>query len=264
MPYFYQEGHIHFSMSWAESKKTIESTQIQLPFLMYLSIDFSCLGLEARLEKRMLRWYEYQSGKDGYDYSDHPEPIAEEKADKQIAACIDSITAKCPLLRTFTLHLLSGHYSEEPYHLWDDSEKDFLREALESEFDRTAHTVQALKKLKVRDTIVIVAVARDHYNAIDYMYYDVRKVFARVNQWSVLVLRKWPGISLTEKQVREVKCLACVMTLDYEPEIRLWYFQPQGSKALILPEYELLGNAFGPYCDSDDDDSDADDLEEVG
>lgn len=101
-PYFYKEVHIRFLMSWRTPKQTIELTQIRLPLLMHISIDLCCLGLVKRFRKRVLERYKAHTDGVHDDWSDYPELVAEEGADRQVVRC--SSEAICRLMcRLFVL-----------------------------------------------------------------------------------------------------------------------------------------------------------------
>lgn len=238
-PFFYREARIHYSMSWRHPTRTIDMTTIWLPLLVHISIDFCCLGLRNEYgndSKRMAEWCKSP------EEDECPLREIERAVDRQVAECIDSISTHCSLLRSFTLHMLS---SESEYD--DEGEPQiFLQEALELADGRGRQplTLGALKKLKVRDTIVVVAVAIDYVQANGYMYSKVREAIAPLNEWQVLALKEWPGISLTEEQdmeMEELKCFAADLPepMFLDAEIYLWYYQPPGSKALLLPDHKI-------------------------
>lgn len=251
-PIFYQEARIHFSMSWKNTSKTIDSTHIRLPLLTHVSIGFCCC--------RLFDQYLYRSQR----MQERPCDV-KEAADNQIAKCIDSISANCPLLRTFTLHLLSACTEYETgLPEWVDG--SFLQTVLErptyslegSEIISysSARSMDALKRLTVRDTVSIVAVATEHSPERGDMFRFTREAFAPTEDWNTLVLRGWPGITLSHAQKSEVNDLLC----DLYPcsRIRLWYYQPPGSKALVLPHHKLLGEVRRNDHDNTDDDNDDD------
>lgn len=109
-----------------------------------------------------------------------------EKIDKQIAGSIDAIAARCPLLRTFTMYLLTA----------DVGSDDFLQVILDkSDESPVEHTVEAFKNLKIRHTICIVAVA-----TLD-QYTNLRRGIAPLDKRRMRELEKWPGISTTKGEI---------------------------------------------------------------
>lgn len=143
----------------------------------------------------------------------------------RVAACIDTISASCPLLRTFALHILP---EECPA---DGCEVTNILQA-PSQYSQSRHTISALRDLKVRDTFVIVA---ENWEPLDYT--EARDTIAPFADWQVLKLKAWPAISLTEQ---ESKVIATVGGPDYDEKdlpVEMWCFQPKTSKAFGLPEY---------------------------
>lgn len=278
-PFFYREARIHFSMSWQKLPKSIDETPIRLPLLVHVSIDFCCHSLRdeyADDSERMQTWHYNPIGK-------YPIIEVEEAVDRQIAQCIEIISRKCPLLHSFTLHLLSCVVGHDI-----DIRTNILQEALESADHRSrpSYTVKSLKELKVRDTIAVVAVATPCHSPCtckalisrvsstypgrvqnlpgqemeDYlctgMYRKIRDAIAPVAEWELRVLSEWPGINLTRNQKMGVHVLMAI-TEDYgnfpvglDAEIHLWYYQPPGSKALVLPDHKLLTDELSVESDS--------------
>jgi len=117
--------------------------------------------------------------------------------------CIDDIVANCLLLRTLTLHLFS-----DLCFLPDVSgqERDFLSSTLDRNVSYSygmEHTVNALKEFRVRDTIAIIAVETEG----NYINLRRTTAIAPLKQWQTMKLGKWPGISITGKQVWATKSL---------------------------------------------------------
>lgn len=242
-PFFYREARIHFSMTWQRLQQSIDRTPIRLPLLVHVSLDFCCLSLHEEYEDNSERMKNWHNNPGRYRF---PTAEVEEAVDRQFAHCIDAISTNCPLLQSFTLHLLpckDRHYVEDHF-------KDILQEVLKSaeSCSRPSYTIDSLKKLKVRDTIVVVAAAIDELITGYHTYRNVRDAIAPSVDWGMLVLSEWPGISLTRDQNMGVKALM-VLPEDYvgrslrpNANIHLWYYQPPGSKALVLPDHKLLGD----------------------
>lgn len=59
-----------------------------------------------------------------------------------------------------------------------------------------------------------------------------------MGDWQCWQLKKWPGIFINEA---EIKSLTYIFDRDddLDVSIRLWYYQPPGSKELRLPEYQI-------------------------
>lgn len=258
-PVFYHNARMHYSISWQNPEEPIESTRICLSLLRHISIDFSCLVISGELARKT-RIEEVEQRNIQNDAAEPAETNKEgisraqsamENVDKAIAACIDSISANCPLLRTFALHLLSHSCFE--YGL-----QDILQNALDGvdSYNNvgTKHTIEALKKLRVRDTIAIIAVATER----DYI--NVLKAITPIKEWQTLKLRKWPGISITAKQVRAVASLVCGLggTYDDDTDILMWCYRPLGSNMLGLPEYKLVKDRNYAYDSEESDISDSD------
>jgi len=258
VPLFYRAARIHFSMSWREPTESIILSPIRLPLLVHISIDFCCLGLDDQYEEDLERMQFCPNKIIGED-CECPKIGIEEAADRRVAECINKISTNSPLLQSFTLHLLS---SITEYGL-SGEDKDILLYALGSAEYRgcSSSTMDSLKKLKVRDTIVIVAVAVDYPGTNAYMYSGIREAIAPLEEWEFSELSEWPGISLTGEQKKDVhKVLEHTEMFNFRKtevaaEIRFWYYQPPGSKALVLPNHKLLKDKQDSEGDSEEDDS---------
>lgn len=197
---------------------TIQGSPICLPMLMYLSIDFSASGLCHELhtaERRRRRVLGENLGDDAWmDIR-----AGREEVDEQIATCINTISASCPLLRTFALHPISADCAGVECEC-----TDFVQATLETCQSRTQHTLNALKNLKVRDASAIIAVATDDG------YTGVRNVIAPLEMWETLNLKGWPSISLTPDQAYKVMELLCEGPGAHDDglHIKMWYYQPVG------------------------------------
>jgi hypothetical protein len=161
-----------------------------------------------------------------------------EKIDKHMSGSIDAIAASCPLLRTFTMHLLTA----------DVRSDDFLQVILDkSDESPVEHTVEAFKNLKIRHTICIVAVMR-----LD-QYKNLRRGIAPLDEWQMRELEKWPGISIIKGEVEMFSTLLSFEDdygdRDEDLHLRMWCFQPKASKALGLPGHVQVEE--GPYAYED-------------
>lgn len=212
---FYEEARIHYSMSWQTPRLTIDMTPIRLPMLRHLSVEFCCVGFNDHA----LTW--------STEFSEIDE---EKSADAQIAAFIDCIAANCPLLRTFTLHLLSTFFRHKRRD--DRVSKDFLQQALRKAGYRPSHTTRALRNLKVRDAIAIVG----HSAYKEYVYKDLQRAIAPLREWKTIEEGTWPGITLTRKQKL---CVGSVTPRASSLCCCIWYYQPPGSIALMMPNPQL-------------------------
>jgi hypothetical protein len=90
--------------------------------------------------------------------------------------------------------------------MYRGQERDFLRSTLDRNVSYNhgkEYTVNALKKLRVGDTITIIALATEE------SCISLRRTtaMAPLKQWQTLKLGKWPGISITGKQIWATKSL---------------------------------------------------------
>lgn len=210
---FYREACIHFSIR-SKLFMPIEASQIRLPMLMHLSIGISTQGLCHQL----------------HTAEGHPwiQPTKErlawnEEIDLRVATCIDTVLARCPLLRTFTLHILPGECPRDSCEV-----ANFLQAP--SQYSKSQHTLSALGNLKVRDTFAIVA---EEYTDLPH-YEEVRHAIAPNEDWHTLTLKAWPMISLTEEEYELVEAGS---SRNGHLLVPMWYHQPKDSKALGLPKY---------------------------
>ncbi len=101
------------------------------------------------------------------------------KIDSHIASHIELISATCPNLRKFTLHLL-----------WENG-REHTQEALRGQ----SFTADALAVMKVRDRISIIGTAP--LRPVGHLgYADLRTAVAPEDCWDSSVLDDWPEISI--------------------------------------------------------------------
>jgi len=187
MPSLYREACIHFPIH-DQLPKTIESSSLNLSMLMHLGIEFSCFDLGNQIiDAEIKRYKEVEQRRAGMgiylagavDEEDNNYIVGSdgEDTDQQIAACINTIATQCLLLRNFTLHLLSNCISGE----------EFLRDSLDNVASRAKHTAEALRTLKVRDTISFIAVASNEVDS-GAIYINIRQVIALLEEWKTVEL----------------------------------------------------------------------------
>ncbi len=205
---------------------TIGSYLIDLSMLPQLSIDFSCPGFAKEMiaaqktRERVIRQRYVNMGmgyvdpmdKDKDDLRDVLIPECE-KIDKQIAGSVDTIAASCPLLMTFTMHLLTA----------DVRGDDFLQVILEkSDESPVEHTIEAFTNLRIRDTVCIVAVANPD------QYTNLRRGIAPLDKRRMRELEKWPGFRITKGEIEMFSMLFCFEDgygdRDEDLHLRMWYF----------------------------------------
>jgi len=151
--------------------------------------------------------------------------------DKQVAACTDTISTNCPLLREFSHHLISFDCPETFYKT-----TDFLQETLDAYHYWNQHSLEALTDLKVRDTIAIVEVGTEDE------YATVRNAVMPLEKWQALNPIKRPGTKLPQAQDYQVGGLLFGGWGSHHENIhiKMWYFWPQGSKLSSLLEHIMV------------------------
>lgn len=132
-PSFYGKACFHYSLV-SILPMTLETSNLRLPILMHLSLDLSCWDLGEELqrvwmeavsdldrrcaEKQKLRQAGESGNNDDDQDGDTVQVLIPEYADKHMAACVNTVAANCPFLRTFALHLLSS--VDAFYHVTHD------------------------------------------------------------------------------------------------------------------------------------------------
>ncbi|MCJ1458779.1 hypothetical protein MMC28_009153 [Mycoblastus sanguinarius] len=206
LPVFYGEAHIHFSIK-ARLPLTLHAFQSHLPLVKHLTLDFSYLIIS----------YDYWQIRFPRAVGETPREIVV----REIADTIDFVVKNCPRLRSFALHLLSDI---------DAGRNDFLHGSLLHDDPGTGVVVEALGKLRVRDTISIIAVAGDGE------YARIRTAIAPLDQWTKLRLGSWPerrlvswpGLTLSEDQIEALQYL---LYMDEQRAITMWSYKPPTSKS---------------------------------
>lgn len=223
--YFYLAARIHFSVR-SNPKVTVEPLQVHLPHLRHLSLDFSCHAIDREIDREKFGSTLPEAGK-----------RVATAADKALGKCIDTIAQTCPCLQTLSLYLVSKcpDYAG-PYGPYQD-DRDFLQSALTLPAYRTRYTIEALRNLRVRDTIVVVAAG------IHDDYEDLHGAIAPYEDWDKRACKEWPGMTLSHKALDAIKnvLFPSIYNGVYgDKDVWMWFSQPTGSKALILPEHEVI------------------------